>query len=125
MNMDTARGGNLRLSLQRAGPSQHGPMGFRYGDSRFAPSGCVGNQAGRPFQMSPGLSWSRRLVPPQFQIRSRHGPQRRRNGTEAISALTPFHMICTPMQINKNVHSRMITAIVVGPMILERYSENP
>ena len=36
--------------------------------------------------------------------------QRRCNGTEANSWLAPFHRICTPMQSNKNVNSRMITA---------------
>ena len=46
--------------------------------------------------------------------------QCRCNATEAMSVLTPFHIICTPMQINKKAHSRMITFIAVTPMILDR-----
>ena len=67
-------------------------------------------------QMTPP-SWLQAFLP-HFRIQCRW------NGAEAMSPLTPFHMICTPMQINKNVLSRMITSIACSPIILDRYSAN-
>src|SRR5260370_23191538 len=37
------------------------------------------------------------------------------SGTDASSALTPFHRICTPMQTSRNEESRRITLMAVAP----------
>ena len=45
--------------------------------------------------------------------------------SEARRALAPFHKICTPMQTNRNVHSRRITLMAVAPKIRASRSAYP